>query len=56
MALCLDGQAINKIAIKYRHPIPQLEDMLYELHGSKVLSNVDLRSGYYHIGVTEGDE
>ena len=54
--MCVDSPSHQQHTVKYRHPIPWLDDMFDEFHGSCIFSKIDLKSGYHQIRMKEGNE
>ena len=61
--LCVDYRKVNALLKEVKkadkgtrclslYPLPKIDEMFANLQGLKVYSTIDLRSGYYHIGLT----
>ena len=62
--MCIDYRRINKLQPEVTKadggkgcisliPLPKIDELYAKLKGFKVFSSLDLRSGYYHIGLTD---
>lgn len=55
LRMCVDYRALNKVTVKNKYPVPNVEDLFDRLGRAKFFSKMDLRSGYYQVRIAEGD-
>ena len=49
----MDLRRVNKAVIPGKHPLPTIENITGEFHGSTVFSKLDLKQGYLQLPLTE---
>lgn len=51
--ICVDMRRANEAIVRERHPIPTVDDVLYNLNGSTVFSKIDLKSAFHQLELEE---
>jgi hypothetical protein len=51
LRLCVDYRPLNAITVKNKYPLPHIDILVDQLAGAKVLSKVNLHSGYHQIKI-----
>ena len=55
LRLCIDYRQLNRATIHNQYSLPHIDEIFDKLHGSRVYSKIDLRSGYHRLRVREND-
>ena len=52
---CMDYRKLNSVTKIDAHPLPRVDDLLEALNGNTIFSTLDLRSGYWQVGMHPDD-
>ncbi|KAL0437635.1 UNVERIFIED_CONTAM: Retrovirus-related Pol polyprotein from transposon.6 [Sesamum radiatum] len=55
MRLCVDYRQLNRVTVKNKYQLPRIDDLLDQLKGATIFSNIDLRSGCWQLRIAEKD-
>ena len=53
LRICIDPKDLNKAIRREHYPLPTIEEVATRLHGAKVFTSLDVRSGFWHIALDE---
>ena len=53
LQFCVDYRQLNSITRKDVFPLPQIDDLLDQLHGKQIFTTLDAKSGYWQIKMEE---
>ena len=51
LRLCLDPKDLNKAIERENYPLPTIEEVATRMNGAKVFSILDVKQGFWHIGL-----
>ena len=55
LRMCVDYRGLNRVTVKYRYPLPRIDDLVDKLNGASVFSSLDSQSGYRQVRILDKD-
>jgi transposase InsO family protein len=51
--MCIDYRALNQVTAKNGYPLPRIQELLDQVGDTRVLSKIDLASGFWQVRLTD---